>query len=307
MTPFLTATEDGLWLSWLERVEDGHALRFSTWDGEGFGPPSTIHTSDHFFANWADFSSILSFGDGRLAAHWLEKAAGGTYEYDVFIALSEDGGKSWGKPERPHRDGTLNEHGFVSLVADDASGFSAVWLDGRGFKKGASDNEMTLRTTAPRASTARLSPRTYCSMGAYASAARPGWPAPSRASSSPIAIARTTTPRFGTLIMCARTPLVANGPSPSRFTTTAGRFPAVPSTVRRSPRPGTASRWRGSAPPRASPKFNCSSRRMAARASASPSESTMAARWAGWTSNGSARTSLSRGSNVAKTARGRSA
>ena len=147
MTPFLTATEDGLWLSWLERVEDGHALRFSTWDGEGFGPPSTIHTSDHFFANWADFSSILSFGDGRLAAHWLEKAAGGTYEYDVFIALSEDGGKSWGKPERPHRDGTLNEHGFVPLVADDASGFSAVWLDGRGFKKGASDNEMTLRTT----------------------------------------------------------------------------------------------------------------------------------------------------------------
>ena len=71
MTPFLTATEDGLWLSWLERVEDGHALRFSTWDGEGFGPPSTIHTSDHFFANWADFSSILSFGDSRLAAHWL--------------------------------------------------------------------------------------------------------------------------------------------------------------------------------------------------------------------------------------------
>ena len=147
MTPFLTATEDGLWLSWLERVEDGHALRFSTWDGEGFGPPSTIHTSDHFFANWADFSSILSFGDSRLAAHWLEKAAEGTYEYDVFVALSEDGGKSWGKPQRPHRDGTLSEHGFVSLVADDASGFSAVWLDGREFKKGASDNEMTLRYT----------------------------------------------------------------------------------------------------------------------------------------------------------------
>ncbi len=147
MTPFLTATQNGMWLSWLERVEGGHALKFSTWDGHGFGRPSTIHTSDRFFANWADFSSILSFGDGRLAAHWLEKAAENTYEYDVFIALSDDGGKSWSTPEKPHRDGTFSEHGFVSLVADDASGFSAVWLDGRQFEKGASDNEMNLRYT----------------------------------------------------------------------------------------------------------------------------------------------------------------
>ncbi len=112
-----------------------------------------MRASDKFFANWADFPSIQPFGpsgEERLAAHWLEKSAAGTYEYDVLISISNDGGKTWSPGVKPHRDGTLSEHGFVSLVPD-GKGFRAVWLDGRNFKKGDPhdhDNEMALMTAA---------------------------------------------------------------------------------------------------------------------------------------------------------------
>lgn len=150
LTPHLSSFGDGLYLSWLERDGDGHELRVSRWNGTAFADARSIHASDRFFANWADFASVLPWGDGRLAAHWLEKAANGTYEYDVWIRVSDDDGRTWSEPERPHRDGTLSEHGFVSMVAMaplSAGGFAAVWLDGREFEKGAGDNEMTLRFT----------------------------------------------------------------------------------------------------------------------------------------------------------------
>ena len=298
MTPFLTATEDGLWLSWLERVEGGHALRFSMWDGHGFGPPSTIHTSDHFLANWADFSSILSFGDGRLAAHWLEKAAEGTYEYDVFIALSGDGGESWGKPERPHRDGTLSEHGFVSLVADDASGFSAVWLDGRAFEKGASDNEMNLRTTrfdgTEGIEDLLLDGRVCeCCQTGMARTEAGLFVAYRNRSDDETEIRDISYVRQ----------IDGKWTEPETLYEDGWELSGCPVNG-----PQVAA-WLGSAPPRASPKFSFSSRKMAARASVSPSGlsgSTTAGRWDVWTSNGSARTSSSRGSNGAKSATGRS-
>ena len=148
LTGNLAASEDGLYLSWLEQLPQGHALRVAVWDGETFSEPRTIHTSDAFFANWADFASTLALADGRLVAHWLEKAADGTYQYDIWTSLSDDGGTTWSAPQRPHRDGTLSEHGFVSLVRYGTAGFAGVWLDGRQFRDGADDNEMALMFTS---------------------------------------------------------------------------------------------------------------------------------------------------------------
>ena len=150
LTPFLAGSSTGLHMSWLEKTPEGHALRYARWDGARFTEPATVRASDKFFANWADFASVLpfgAFGEERLAAHWIEKSAGGTYEYDVFVSISEDGGKTWSPGAKPHRDGTLSEHGFVSLVPAGAKGFSLVWLDGRNFQKDAPDNEMTLMQT----------------------------------------------------------------------------------------------------------------------------------------------------------------
>ena len=147
LTPFLSSASGELYLSWLEKTEEGHVLRVAPWDGEAFQPVRTVRTSDRFFANWADFASVLALGDGRLVAHWLEKAADGTYEYDVWSARSDDGGASWSEPERPHRDGTLSEHGFVSMVEAESGDVEMVWLDGREMVDESTPRDMTLRAT----------------------------------------------------------------------------------------------------------------------------------------------------------------
>jgi hypothetical protein len=82
------------------------------------------------------------------------KRAGGTYAYDIAIALSEDSGTTWSGSFTPHRDGTATEHGFVSLFALDGRP-AALWLDGRNTQPdgghdhdGASNGAMTLRSAS---------------------------------------------------------------------------------------------------------------------------------------------------------------
>ena len=148
--PNLTVSPDGrVHLSWIERRgEGGYSLRFSTLEGGVWGPPRTIAEGEHWFVNWADFPSLVALPDGSLAAHWLVKSGPGTYAYDVHIARSFDGGKAWGQPFVPHRDGTQTEHGFVSMFAAEDGSLAAVWLDGREMKgdnTGHGHGQMTLR------------------------------------------------------------------------------------------------------------------------------------------------------------------
>src|SRR5918997_1373150 len=69
-----------------------------------------------------------------LAVHWLVKSGAGTYAYDVNVARSKDGGKTWGRAVVPHTDGTKTEHGFVSLLPLPDGRLGAVWVDGRALK-----------------------------------------------------------------------------------------------------------------------------------------------------------------------------
>ncbi|HEV2705708.1 MAG TPA: sialidase family protein [Pyrinomonadaceae bacterium] len=128
----LTVTRDGrVLLSWIERLDKGRfALRFAAREGAGWSAPRTIAEGSNWFINWADFPSLLALPDGTLAAHWLVKSGAGAYAYDVAIARSQDGGKTWSAPVTPHRDGTQTEHGFVSLFPSEGR-LAAVWLDGR--------------------------------------------------------------------------------------------------------------------------------------------------------------------------------
>jgi hypothetical protein len=128
------------------------ALRFATKETDGWSAPRTVAEGTNWFVNWADFPSLLVLPDGSLAAHWLAKSGAGTYAYDVHIARSFDGGKTWSKPFTPHRDGTQTEHGFVSMLPAGKSAFTAIWLDGREMAGQSSDHNsdhehgtMTLR------------------------------------------------------------------------------------------------------------------------------------------------------------------
>ena len=134
--PELTATDDGrIILSWVEKVgEKRYALRVALRDATGWSESQTVAQGENWFVNWADFPSVIALRDGSLAAHWLVKSGSGTYAYNVNIARSTDGGKTWSEPIVPHTDNTKTEHGFVSLIPLPDGRLGAVWLDGRNMK-----------------------------------------------------------------------------------------------------------------------------------------------------------------------------
>ena len=132
--PYLTVGPDGrAYMSWLEPANPGFALRFAMHDGVRWLPARTIVSRTDFFVNWADFPSLRVLGNGRLAAHWLQRNGPGTYAYGVRVSQSTDGGATWSTPVIPHRDSTMSEHGFVATW-NDAGALGAVWLDGRKVK-----------------------------------------------------------------------------------------------------------------------------------------------------------------------------
>ncbi|MDX2043045.1 MAG: sialidase family protein [Acidobacteriota bacterium] len=151
--PNLTVSRDGkVYLSWIERLGEGKAsLRFAVKENDGWSAPRIIAEGSNWFVNWADFPSMIVLPDGTLAAHWLVKSGSGTFDYDVTISRSFDGGKTWSKPFVAHRDGVKAEHGFVSLFATKDGQLAAVWLDGREMTPGGKDDHghghgnMTLR------------------------------------------------------------------------------------------------------------------------------------------------------------------
>jgi hypothetical protein len=149
------AVRDGLVvLSWLERTGDSHRLRFSSLDGKRWTEPRQVASGNDWFANWADFPSVVPISDSLWAAHWLVQQPAGGYAYDVHFTVSVDGGATWADPVLPHDDGTPTEHGFVTLYPQ-GDGVGLIWLDGRNTVNvahdetqhgGSVDNGMTLRS-----------------------------------------------------------------------------------------------------------------------------------------------------------------
>lgn len=124
----------GLLLSWLEGEPGGpHRLRCAVLRNGRWGVPHTVAEGDSFFVNWADFPSVQPLGRDGLVAHWLWRTGADAYAYDVRISVSPDGGRTWSRPKRLHRDASATEHGFVSLASND-KGARAVWLDGHNFE-----------------------------------------------------------------------------------------------------------------------------------------------------------------------------
>lgn len=143
--PNFSISGDRIYMSWLEPVVSGsHALRFAVWDGKNWSPVQTIIAGVPFFINWADFPSLMKMQDGTLVAHWLQKNGTGAYAYDVLISYSSDDGKTWSKPSMPHKDGVINEHGFVSLVDRGPGKFTAIWLDPRNIKNDPHDQQSSM-------------------------------------------------------------------------------------------------------------------------------------------------------------------
>ncbi|GAB5527754.1 MAG: hypothetical protein Roseis2KO_56260 [Roseivirga sp.] len=151
LTPNLFTARDGkVYLSWLEKKDTVALFKFALLEENIWSAPNQIAEGSNWFVNWADFPSLI-VNDGVFSAHWLQKRAAGTYDYDVRIAQSVDGGKTWGDSFIPHTDGIAAEHGFVSMLAQNNGQNFATWLDGRNTKMGEGESHhghggaMTLR------------------------------------------------------------------------------------------------------------------------------------------------------------------
>jgi len=144
------APSGAAYLSWLERGADSvHTLRVARRADDAWAPAAAVASGRNFFANWADFPSVVAVDDSRLAAHWLQRSGAGKYAYDVRVAQSADGGRTWSAGVVPHRDSTQSEHGFASLWAE-GDGIALAWLDGRKYARpdsGRKDETMLVHTT----------------------------------------------------------------------------------------------------------------------------------------------------------------
>ena len=146
MAPELTAGADGnLYLSWIEAQGDGHALRFSTFDDDGWSDALTVATGDDWFVNWSDWPAVTALGNGVLVANWRRRNGTAALAYEIRMAPSQDGGKTWDTPFTLNDDATPTQHGFVSILPGNAT-LDVMWLDGRRTAAGAGEDEaMTLR------------------------------------------------------------------------------------------------------------------------------------------------------------------
>ncbi|MCH1574770.1 MAG: hypothetical protein L7S67_00715 [Flavobacteriales bacterium] len=130
--PGLTAGPDGPALLFTEVSGDTVAVRWAKWSATGWQDTVTIATGTDVLVNWADRPGLAFDGAGGGHAHWLVMDPRGDFCYGIETAHSQDGGRTWSAPDRPHRDTAVAEHGFGQwMVGGDGALFA--WLDGRHF------------------------------------------------------------------------------------------------------------------------------------------------------------------------------
>lgn len=132
--PNLFKHSDGsVWLSWVEYQDDTtDVLKYATLKDNQWREEGEVSRGNNWFVNWADFPSFSIFpsqGKNYLLAHWLQKSASGTYDYDVRISIKKPGQSDWSPSIVLHQDGIPAEHGFVSLLPEKGK-IRAFWLDG---------------------------------------------------------------------------------------------------------------------------------------------------------------------------------
>jgi len=139
--PNICLTNDGkLLITEVREFKDGLSELWLLQDGH----ESVIAQGTDWIVNWADFPTILGYGDEgeNLVASYLVETDPDLFAYDVRLVMSSDGGKSWSDPLCPHNDATVTEHGFVSMVAVRDDAFMVVWLDGRNYAELEGGNNM---------------------------------------------------------------------------------------------------------------------------------------------------------------------
>ena len=125
------APDGGVYLTWVEKSGNRHALRISRLDGESWSPARTVAAGgSEWFVNSLDHPAVAAGPGGRLLVSWLvrpEAARHAKYGYGLRMALSSDGGQSWKTVYEAGADNTEDYTGFVGFTAG-RDGFRAAYL-----------------------------------------------------------------------------------------------------------------------------------------------------------------------------------
>lgn len=127
--PQLFVTPEGeLLLSWTARGEDGVDLFVARSADEGFTAPVRLNAVPGSVSTITidEMRPALAAGpDSAVAVAWTD------VDYDIQVAVSRDGGSSFGAPIRVNQDQGDALQEFPSLAFDDDGVLHAVWLDPR--------------------------------------------------------------------------------------------------------------------------------------------------------------------------------
>ena len=129
--PNLVSSNGTLSLSWISsQNENESVLHFSKFENGEWLKPKTVSKGSDWFINWADFPAH-AINENLIITSYLKKSASGTYTYDVMLSLQNLSGEKIKEDFLLNTDGVKAEHGFVSIIPNNNSGFFITWLDGR--------------------------------------------------------------------------------------------------------------------------------------------------------------------------------
>jgi hypothetical protein len=131
MQPFLFAQGDDLMMSWTQKINDSvNSLNYSTLSDGKWTNAKEIASGNDWIVNWADFPAIAKNKENILV-HYLQRSDPVKFSYDIQTIQSSNNGKSWNQENRLHKDTTITEHGFVTMLPYENDSFFITWLDGR--------------------------------------------------------------------------------------------------------------------------------------------------------------------------------
>ncbi len=131
MQPFLFAKGDDLMMSWTQKINDSvNSLNYSTLSDGKWTNAKEIANGNDWIVNWADFPAIAKNKENILV-HYLQRSDPVKFSYDIQTIQSTNNGESWNEENKLHKDTTVTEHGFVTMLPYKDDSFFITWLDGR--------------------------------------------------------------------------------------------------------------------------------------------------------------------------------
>lgn len=140
--PTLSSNQQAIWMGWLDESNDSiNQYKVASYDGQGWSSTDLAAAGQDWFVNWADYPSVTVGPTQEIYVHTLEKSGADVYAYDVKVRSRNQNGV-WSTAIKPYQDASATEHGFPSFVPLSGERLAAIWLDGRNYAKGGSEEMM---------------------------------------------------------------------------------------------------------------------------------------------------------------------